>query len=105
MSHFRQVTEKPLREPSTTESPALAAPWARNALAGLARRAQSYLARSWAADMHDAAAEDEPMRFMNDVSGGGFRTREAARSLRRAQAPDSPAGDSRPPDPAVWLFF
>jgi len=55
------------------------------ALVALTQRACNWLARAGSRRL-EAEAQDAPeeaIRFMNDLSGGGSRTREAARLLHR----------------------
>ena len=62
--------------------------WVLTALLVLTQRAHGCLARAGARQLEaePATTPEESMRFMNDLSGGGSRAREAARGA--ALAPD-----------------
>ena len=59
--------------------------WPLRVLVALTRRAYDCLARAGRShlDAGEAAVGDDSLRFMNDLSGGGSRAREAARWLDR----------------------
>ena len=58
--------------------------WPLRVLVALTQRAYDCLARAGShLDAGEAAVGDDSLRFMNDLSGGGSRAREAARWLAR----------------------
>jgi hypothetical protein len=71
---------------ATVERPAPASDsWAVRALVALTQRAHECLARAGSRELEawPAAVRDESTRFMSDVSGGGSRAQEAARTPDR----------------------